>query len=804
MQGSTERIAVIAVHGVADQAAGQTARELAVLLQNATPGACSAFEAVDLLVPLQPEATATTPATTTASFAEQQAGLRRTAAAVQLEETAPLPYDIAYSQSFLDGVELSAADRTYHSVRLRGRRNAARGQQQLDIFELYWADLSRLGTSLLRIAGEFYQLLFHLAYLARIVVAHARNYRPAAKQRDSGEVYWALLHRLHSCSEVLLTRPIVLINAFMLVVAVAFAVLLLPPEAQRVLSAIALLLSAMAATLLCWWRFGWGGALSAMILFGFGTLYLGATGVLASLLDAALLRYCWSLLVAGLLYVVVVRRIGQRIQGVEMFGYLTPALMLGLALWQTPQPWSWDTSALMVFSVRLLETCTLALVAVFSLLASCNALLYLVGLLSRWLRDPATATPDRIEAEAGSILTARVGVFLGTLLFALFTVSAWGVLEWLMHDHVPALPYRASFILPAASTAAEYDIATHLNFLIGISARSFGMLAGAFAILVLFSVMLLALPLLREIWPQPRPQLAPRVGAWLDDGVGHLVRAVQAVLFVMAFGGVLYQGILLTDLLQQQPIGVGDVGWFSLMVSLLAGSGVTLIVLGSLASGLRGVLDVILDVDNYFKDRPAQSAPRGRIYARYQALLQHVACQRFDDGRGYDRIVIVAHSQGTVITADLLRLLARNGDLARWFGQRPLHFVTAGSPLRQLYAARFPDLYHWVRAPLAIGTPAADLTGPDPRALGLASWTNLYQSGDYVGRVLWNVDGTQRYTVPEGESGVFSQRDRYADIRELCVGSGAHTHYFDGTAPRVAQELERLLNLHVPGQTSSQ
>ena len=65
-------------------------------------------------------------------------------------------------------------------------------------------------------------------------------------------------------------------------------------------------------------------------------------------------------------------------------------------------------------------------------------------------------------------------------------------------------------------------------------------------------------------------------------------------------------------------------------------------------------------------------------------------------------MVIVSHSQGTVITADLLRYLAYRGRrddasraavLGRWLEEIEVHLFTAGSPLRQLYAARFPDLY---------------------------------------------------------------------------------------------------------------
>ena len=75
-----------------------------------------------------------------------------------------------------------------------------------------------------------------------------------------------------------------------------------------------------------------------------------------------------------------------------------------------------------------------------------------------------------------------------------------------------------------------------------------------------------------------------------------------------------------------------------------------------------------------------------------------------DHPDGYEKIVIIAHSQGTVITADLLRFLNSESDTGRpWIELDPqlkehteqgasILFFTMGCPLRQLYGARFPYL----------------------------------------------------------------------------------------------------------------
>jgi hypothetical protein len=259
----------------------------------------------------------------------------------------------------------------------------------------------------------------------------------------------------------------------------------------------------------------------------------------------------------------------------------------------------------------------------------------------------------------------------------------------------------------------------------------------------------------------------------------------------------------------------------------LTASAVTLTALrgrwDALARGLRPVLDVVLDVDNHLRDFPARATPRARIGARFASLLRYL-CQWTDPradkdanedkedghgedgegeggrkeggkGGGYDALILVAHSQGGVITAELLRFLRYQAQrqapgvdkkdafldpsLARLIPGTPengaiplpVYLFTMGCPLRQLYHLRFPHLYAW----------AGD---PDPEALGVVFWVNAYRSGDYVGRYLWR-----------GEAGAPWSEATYAGPRrkEYCVGAGAHTHYWDGTAPQVARELDALI-----------
>src|SRR5262249_23609842 len=64
---------------------------------------------------------------------------------------------------------------------------------------------------------------------------------------------------------------------------------------------------------------------------------------------------------------------------------------------------------------------------------------------------------------------------------------------------------------------------------------------------------------------------------------------------------------------------------------------------------VRVIIDVILDVDNYLREHPLRDSPRVLIFERFRSFLDALVA------RGYDAVVFVAHSQGTVIVVDYLR-----------------------------------------------------------------------------------------------------------------------------------------------------
>jgi hypothetical protein len=132
--------------------------------------------------------------------------------------------------------------------------------------------------------------------------------------------------------------------------------------------------------------------------------------------------------------------------------------------------------------------------------------------------------------------------------------------------------------------------------------------------------------------------------------------------------------------------------------------------------------------------RPALGyAFRQRIQKRLRSLVQDLILTEEPD-----RIDFVCHSQGTVITLDVL---CTKG--AFWGRDRQMTLVTMGSPRRHLYHRYFDHAF-------------PDLT---KSPAGVARWTNIFRVDDFIGTHV-------RATSPD----------------ELPIGLGGHTNYWRDTA----------------------
>ena len=121
-------------------------------------------------------------------------------------------------------------------------------------------------------------------------------------------------------------------------------------------------------------------------------------------------------------------------------------------------------------------------------------------------------------------------------------------------------------------------------------------------------------------------------------------------------------------------------------------------------------LKPIIDVVRYIGDRRL----RDYVQAQFLASVTELTATS-------PRIVVAAHSLGTVITVDSLLSHPET-----WTKFESIDLVTAGSPLHRLLARFFPSAYPPVRV----------LAEAIARAYPSMRWTNVYRPTDYVGGFL--------------------------------------------------------------------
>jgi len=145
----------------------------------------------------------------------------------------------------------------------------------------------------------------------------------------------------------------------------------------------------------------------------------------------------------------------------------------------------------------------------------------------------------------------------------------------------------------------------------------------------------------------------------------------------------------------------------------------------------------------------------------------------------------------------------------------PIYFFSMGCPLRQLLNRFFPHLYRWISEvpedtgftakATAPGTAIPEGAHPQPAQLQVQRWVNFYRSGDYVGRSLWTHDVFERTSGAPNEGNyphplvpsIFHDGASTGTVERVdaCIGLGAHTHYWDRTAPDVSTQLDILVAL---------
>ena len=699
----------------------------------------------------------------------------------------------------------------------------------VDVFEMYWADLSRLSGSMPRIISELFTLVFRLSKLGRGTVDEmwgqlARARDPGARWAGMYKGAWNVVAVLQIALDWLFVNGLSLLFTQLALLGIVLACLgftagVVPDSTSSTVTGIreswlhhgvAVALCILAFLRLVYRR-GDGKPLQALVP-------IAVFGVAAGVLVFAPAQLQWITALALLVVLTgvnefVLRIADDRFPLVHVIGR-----------------WMWCASAVLMLGGAIHETQLLGAVQwrdlwVHAALFATETVLLLLKwwwivagpLLVAWFVAGQVARTESGYASRASVATGRLGITVSFGMFLAVTMTVWALVNNVLDASADGVGYRPCIFAFEPSASAPRPAAVEPNTCVVAqqerrarwrgrgharrarrdattatvrSTSAFALLATLLLMLVAYLLAMFTPSVLAELklivdsqrdahqqavdkrhpvharaTLHQRTQHARALGRWLTAGYRRLDLVVGGVSLL---GVVLSLGIaalFLTTVFEHDAVkqhgwqvGLGGiVAWLAgregavsglsqglfdplqAAVFSAAGVGAALSVLGGQLSrhipSLRGPLDVAMDVDNHFREFPRTNIPRAHIFSRYAALLTHLQTQ------GYDRIVVVAHSQGTVISAELLRFLASDGRHAPQPGARPrlphgtlppLQLLTLGCPLRQLYAARFPGLYAWVLAN------NGHVFGPRAADIGAARWMNAFCSGDYVGRWLWS------------------------------------------------------------------
>jgi hypothetical protein len=826
------RVAIVAVHGISDQLPCSTARALTDLLL--LSGHYDAARETGLRIPVErvlvsgrhafhAAAAQSSKQSFFARFDERSPYLAACQATrpmhAEVRAASVESSDIAHNfmRELISYYPEEAAKGVYETVRLETVRRDSSGcpDAEVHIYEMYWADLSRLSSGLFKILAEFYQLLFHICHLGRQTADFATAEHT---QKDSPvRSAWQWFSFFHRWAVRILTLPVPILSLILAALLLLVLVAALPSVIIAIL-AIAIPLVALIAFVGATLQRRPRNYLVWLLSPGIATIvYASAWSMLNHEPDrpwqaapSYRLLAIELILAAAIPVGWIISKYDQRRPGAN-YAALTVAPFVLLTLMVSVLRSSNSAHGYVSGLAAAMEVIYIALEGAWLLFLVATWLACIAG-IAVYLRAA------RGSRSVRALFTAILTLALPAALFILVTLPLYAALSRLVAATIESTGYYQPTWLGSTILGLDGPIqfGESLNRLLLRSGTAVFQLFAACLVLV---VLLLVWSFFPAVWAElrvpPRDQARSRaLGQWLNSGYRGLIWV--AVLLLMAVPVILTIGVVAQFTLGRLSESLKGLPGDSLLLwlgALVLGGTTTLLAfhgrLSNLAIGFRPALDAILDIDNYLREYPRAATPRARIFSRYASLLRYL-CNYSDpsDGRGYDKIVIVAHSQGTVISADLLQFVRREADPAlnrlRLGAEQsiPISLLTVGCPLRQLYGWRFPHLYSWAyhdngAPPLGFKSPdIIDSRAPDPYLLlGVREWINAYRSGDYVGRHLWRNDRcgylwdhTNRAIVPNDRLSVDSRGSR----REFCIGPGAHTHYFDDAA-ELYEEIDRII-----------
>lgn len=822
MTNTSQKVAIVVVHGVSDQQPCDSARTIANILLRTKKddrSRYSVWEERSIRIPVVPIVKSKTerPQERFAwlKLDERMKRIRKHLDSTEQNGTKTTDEKIndsshAFNYDYINEYDPKDLKSSYYdTICLKAYRDEDRGRE-IDLYEMYWADLSRLGTGFVKVFSEFYQILFHLSALGK------QTLDMAALEYPENTMLW--YSRLHGWAGRILSIPIPLLTLFMLVA----AFLSLPGNIQNpYLSYLAS--SILSVLIIAFLGFAlWKNStklplpwlslpvITALLVFGIHFLAKG--------FSYKLLAFEW-LIVLAIPITILITRYSLRRPGANEVALILGAPLICIAFWFL---FGVEDShyGITEVSFKLIEIIYLLLVAFWLLFFLCYFFVVIFGglvLSPYWINksnDSEEKKPARERIKRAN-WTANISLWIPCVAFISVTEALWAVIAsvgspLLPHEGNNEYEYPPSdwFINFFSLDRTAYKATDFFDKL--IVDPVFG--------IALVSIALVILLVAWSFWPSayleirsPNSQsqidekLSMNTGKWLNDGYKTVYDSIYWISTLFAFVVIVYfvlnlwPGASLADSFIQF-FNKNLIATTKVLALAVTGSASGLLVFGKrlneFSLGIRNVIDLALDVDNYLRLHPKNDNPRSRIFSRYSSLLRYLFQKNSENCQQYDAVIIVAHSQGTVITADLLRFIQKEKRTDLKPKEIPFYFFSMGSPLRQLYSVAFPHIYNWVTNDRENKT-----VGPEPKTLGLRQWVNAYCSGDYVGRYLWRSrNNTTEELFKPSSSTEDKDKDKDKSLeqdgyREFCLGAGAHTHYWDGINDRVADEINLLIDM---------
>lgn len=611
----------------------------------------------------------------------------------------------------------------------RSRLTAAGGAREVDVFELWWADLSRfpgaVRNSLLALLG----MLLVAPSIGRAALSGGpplrRDSAPPTAGRWGGSM--PVQAAMMGVVEWITAVPLLLLTAIelALVGAAAFAV--------------------------------WSGATTTATYAGIaGIAPLTAAGVTYFALRYRATRWGAEWVAWGILATAIVLGAWSiKADGGDADRGLADDLLF-LAMY--PYRLAWMASAAIVLAL---------IVSVF-----------VEPLRRRRLKSVArgrTALSSLVGpfgfAIVGSLLTAAIGAALQKTTMTEFhgDKAPWclrGIQDW--------SPQACTF--DGATNAYAWGARLFAQFLIPLVYVTATLLVFLLASLVLTELWRITRRIASWIFRLPRTRGPLDVTDLLPRLTTGMAMSVPFCAMFVTFAWIPLDFVPSWDKVAPYTIQVSD--WPS---TLAASGGVALAVVTSIAGFLRwspmnaltnapgnttfaAVMDRVYDVASFLREPQTKGrdavVPRFRMLDRFAALIAHIERGAFEK-QSYQRLVVFAHSQGTVLATAALDTHPQVPEVA---------LITFGSPLRNLYCDSFPAQFDWVEHLLE--APQRFVKGVDRH------WVNFGSSSDFVGRTIFGEPPVGAGPKPDGK---VHWNDEPYPHGDRTIGRGFHGAYWSNT-----------------------